>query len=240
MAATPTLVREEKSTTGGTGDYTTASVTLDPGFLYILDVVVVRAGGVPPSLTVTSTGATWDSLQSNAFNTIAATRTRRQSFRTAVSSQQIGGVTIAFSTDYVSIAVALTKWDGTVPPGTNGADAVQQIKGGRVDAATSISMTFDAAASAGNALHMHWASDGASGDTVTMDQSQSVLSDQSEVNDPLRAVTAYLTSAVTTFSVSGTSRDMAMLGVEIKALQGGNFGGPTRGLLRGVGRGMVR
>lgn len=133
------------TTDRGSGNpYTTASVTLEAGRLYVLAVVGNRVDN-PDTPTVTSSGATWTLRESVDYNTIASPDHRICVFLGTVASQQIGAISIEYAATQLGC-----RWSVDEVTGHNTGSPIVQDGENRADTGTSFSVTLAAFADAVN------------------------------------------------------------------------------------------
>lgn len=161
MAVACTNITSNFDEDGGSGS-TTASVTLVAGRLYLLTVTQRRGDSTDPvEPTISSTGATWVKVNTVVFDSTSSSRRRVTVFRTMVSSNQTGTITITYGSNVSDAIWILDEFTGVDTTGTNGSGATVQSATNKNEAgATSLTVTLAAFGSTNNATYGAFGWDG--------------------------------------------------------------------------------
>lgn len=125
----------------------TASISPTSNALVLAWVFTGRAAGTPPAPTLSGNGLTWVQV---ATILDASSELRLTLFRAMGASPSAGAVTIdCGATTIVAWLWSIVEFTGVDTSGTNGSGAVVQSKTGSAANATSLTVTLDAAFSAG-------------------------------------------------------------------------------------------
>jgi hypothetical protein len=137
-APAPTLLTSGSSTTDQSS-YTTASVTAHANKLILVCVAGRPDDNSSQAVTVSGLSATWAQValaDSGAFGRFAAC------YRTMVSSDQTGTITLNYNETQLTATWAVTEWSGVDLSGTNGSGAIVQAVTNNATSATSLTVTL--------------------------------------------------------------------------------------------------
>lgn len=230
------LTSGSDATDRGSGNpYTTASITPSANALVLYCVAV--SGNGSASFNITGNGLTGTSVEPQAYDTIAAPSKTLRVYRAMGAGPTTGTVSIEATTNVTGCIWDIIEFTDVDTSGTNGSGAVVQSQDNAADSSTGIDPDPDLAAfgdAVNNACFMVFSCDQGAADVVTPEAGFTELSSDRISTAPVIGLqTAWkLGEELTPRYTNDTSRDMAIIGIEIKAATGG--GGVLRGLVSGA------
>ena len=213
MAITPTLLTSGFDETDSV-THSTASITLPANQLVLLALHKSRAAAAPQVATATTTGATWVSIVQQAYNTSGTPRSRLSLFRTMVTSDVTGIITMANSSSHDMALWSVVAFSGVDTSGADGAGAIVQAVNGLLNSSLTWSNTLAAFGDAtNNAAYQTTSTDIVT--TLTPDE----LTQLHDVDSAVRSLWTgwVIGQTLTPSGTIGSSSDWAAIAVEIKA-----------------------
>lgn len=199
---------------GSGSPYTTASVTLETGRVYLLACAAILQD-TPLTPTVSSTGATWTIRESVDYQTAASPDIRICVFVGTVAAQQIGSISIEYAS-----TVTCCAWSLSEVTGMDTAAPIVQDAENRADTGTSFGA--GTLASFGDAVNnaMYAVVGKSSSEATTKEAAHTALGDVSAAGSPgtLHLTTVwFLGEDLTANFGSASNRNWGGIMLEIKA-----------------------
>lgn len=221
MAVTVSNILSNYDEDGGSSS-TTASTTLTANRLYLLTIVQRRGDSTDPvQPTASSTGATWEAVNSIVYDSTSSSRRRVTVLRTMVSSNQTGAITITHGSNVTDATWILDEFNGIDTSGSNGSGAIVQSATNKDEVGvTSLTVTLAAFGSTANATYgsFGWAGN----PTMTAGTGFTELDEQHDSGSDIGSGTEWRSDNDTTVDMTLSVADfIGGIAIEIKAASAG-------------------
>lgn len=233
MAISVANLTSGQDTDGGSGS-TTASVSPSSNKLLLLTIASRTGITANPNIpTATSTGLTWEQVNTIVFDSSSSSRRRVTVLRALAASPSAGAIAIDFGGQNQSdVGWSLEEFTGMDISGTNGSGAIVQsaTNSDESGSATSITVTLAAFGSVDNATFGAFGTDEVI--SLTEGSGFTLLAKDNGTTTPIGYLTEFKSTNDTSVDMtSGAGMLVGGIGVEIKAAGGTDY---TRSISDGI------